>query len=244
MKLTIIGCWGGYPKAGGASSGYLLEKDDFTLAIDFGSGVLSKMQNFIGPEELNAVVLSHYHSDHIADIGVLQHARLIQGYLGKKTDPLPIYGHRFDEAEFNKLTYKDITYGVGYDGIKPIRIGPFEVEFARTKHSVPCFAMKFSTGGKSLVFTGDTAYTENLVPFARGAEVLLCECNFYGHQNGEEAGHMNSRDAGTLAVKASVKKLILTHLPHFGDTSLLVKEAGEIYGGPVQLAEYGQITVI
>lgn len=244
MKLTIIGFWGGYPKAGGASSGYLLEQDGFKLAIDFGSGVLSKMQNFIGPEELDAVVLSHYHSDHNADIGVLQHARLIQGYLGKKTEPLPIYGHRYDEAEFNRLTYKDITFGVGYDERGPNRIGPFDVEFARTKHSVPCFAMRFSVAGKSLVFTGDTAYTEYLVAFARGADVLLCECNFYGDQNGEEAGHMNSRDAGELAAKASVKKLILTHLPHFGDPSKLVKEAGEIYDGPIQLADYGQITVI
>lgn len=244
MKLTTIGFWGGYPKVNGASSGYLLEQDGFRLAIDFGSGVLSKMQNFIQPDELDAVIISHYHSDHIADIGVLQHARLVQGYLGKDMDPLPIYGHRLDEEAFARLSYKNITFGVEYSGDNPIQIGPFKVEFRRTKHSAPCFAMRFTSGGKSFVFTGDTAYTEELIPLAEDADVLLCECNFYGSQCGEDAGHMNSFDAGTLAEKARVKSLILTHLPHFGDHSLLLNEVAQKYAGPVKLAAYGQITSI
>lgn len=244
MKLTTIGFWGGYPKVNEASSGYLLEHENFYLAVDFGSGILSKMQNFIEPDELHAVILTHYHSDHIADIGVLQHARLIQGYLGKKQDTLPIYGHRLNEAEFAKLTYKNITIGVEYDGQKPLNIGPFAIEFLRTRHPAPCYAMRFTAGGKTLVFTGDTAFTEELVHFSKGADVLLCECNFYGHQSGEQAGHMNSFDAGTLAQGAEVKRLILTHMPHYGDLSLLKKEAGQKYDGPIGLASYGQITNI
>lgn len=244
MKLTTIGFWGGYPKVNEASSGYLLQHENFHLAIDFGSGVLSKIQNFIEPEELHGVILSHYHSDHTADIGVLQHARLIQSYLGKELNTLPIYGHRLDEEEFAKLTYKNITLGVEYDGQKPLNIGPFWIEFLRTRHPAPCYAMRFTAGGKTLVFTGDTAFTEELVQFSKGADVLLCECNFYGTQSGEGAGHMNSFNAGTLAQNAEVKSLILTHLPHYGDLTLLVKEARQKYDGPIQLAFYGQITNI
>ena len=100
MQVTIIGHWGGYPKVDEASSGYLIEHEGFQILLDCGSGVLSKLQKFIQPEMLNGVILSHYHPDHIADIGVLQHARLIRGLLGKKMECLPIYGHSSNKQEF------------------------------------------------------------------------------------------------------------------------------------------------
>lgn len=237
MKLTIIGFWGGYPKVNGASSGYLLEHDGFKLLIDCGSGVLAKLQTIVQPEDIDAMLLSHYHPDHIADIGVLQHARLIQGFLGKKSPVLPIYAHPFDEQEFKKLTYKEITKGIAYDPMKPMEIGPFQVSFVKTNHPVPCYAMRIEAGGKSLVYTGDSAFKEELIEFSLHADLLLCESNFYGHQNGRSAGHMTSIEAGNLAEKATVKQLVLTHLPHYGSLSELMEEASSEYHGKLRLAE-------
>lgn len=239
MKLTIVGCWGGYPKKDGASSGYLLEHDRFKLMLDFGSGVLSKLPNFVQPEELDALVLSHYHPDHIADIGVLQHARLIQGFLGKKSAQLPIYGHLKDKPEFAKLTYKNITKGIAYNPDKKLDIGPFRLSFMEAIHPVPCYAMRIEAGGKSLVYTADTAYKEEFVGFAEGCDLLLSECNFYGGQNGKGAGHMNSFDNGRLAQKAKVKQLVLTHLPHYGQLDQLIHEASGVYSGKISLAGEG-----
>lgn len=237
MKLTTIGFWGGYPKQNGASAGYLLELEGFRLLIDCGSGVLSKMQNVIQPEELDAVIISHYHPDHIADIGVLQHARLILGFLGKACPTLPVYGHHYNEQEFTKLTYKEITKGIAYDPATSMEIGPFTVSFLKTDHPVPCYAMKFEVDGKSLVYTADTSFKEELIEFSNNADVLLCECNFYGNQNGKPAGHMNSFDAGRLAQQASVKQLILTHLPQYGTLSDLIEEASTQFTGIIKLAE-------
>ncbi|MCM3767379.1 MBL fold metallo-hydrolase [Neobacillus niacini] len=237
MKLTIIGLWGGYPKKNGASSGYLLEHDGFKLLIDCGSGVLSKMQEAVQPEELDAVIISHYHPDHIADIGVLQHARLIQGFLGKQCPNLPIYGHIFDDYEFGKLTYKQITKGIRYDPNQVLEVGPFKVSFIKTDHPVPCYAMRFEADGKVLVYTGDSSFKDEFIDFGKGADVLLCECNFYGNQNGKSAGHMNSFDAGRFAKNAAVNQLILTHLPHYGNLSDLVSEASQEFTGIIKLAE-------
>ncbi|PLS02986.1 MBL fold metallo-hydrolase [Neobacillus cucumis] len=237
MKLTIIGYWGGYPKKNEASSGYLLEHDGFQLLIDCGSGVLSKLQNIIQPQELDAVILSHYHPDHTADIGVLQHARLIQGFLGNELPTLPIYGHSFNEHEFSKLTYKTITKGHAYDPEGTLTAGPFKLSFLKTNHPVPCYAMRIEAGGKTLVYTGDSSFKEEFIDFSRNADVLLCECNFYGNQNGRSAGHMNSVEAGQLAQKAEVKQLILTHLPHYGSLGELITEASVQYSGIIKLAE-------
>ncbi|KAB2337148.1 MBL fold metallo-hydrolase [Cytobacillus depressus] len=238
MKFTVIGYWGGYPKANEASSGYLLEHNGFHLLIDCGSGVLSKMQSFFQPEDLNGVILSHYHPDHTADIGVLQHARLIQGFLGKEMDCLPIYGHSQDEAEFAKLSYKNITKGIAYEPDQALTIGPFTVQFLLTDHPVPCYAMRIEAEGKSIVYTADTSYKEELVSFSSGADLLVCECNFYGNQNGKNAGHMTSVDAGTLASKANVRQLLLTHLPHFGQIEQLKEEAATKYSRLISLASY------
>ncbi len=237
MKLTIIGNWGGYPKKNGASSGYLLEHDGFHLLLDCGSGVLAKLQNVMEPEELDAVLLSHYHPDHNADMGVLQHARLIQGFLGKQMSTLPVYGHPFDHAEFTKLTYKDITFGIAIDPSQTLELGPFRVSFLKTDHPVPCYAMRMEAGGKTFIYTGDGSYKPELIDFCSGADFLLCECNFYGDQDGKKAGHMNSIEAGELAAKAGVKELCLTHLPHYGDTAELLKEAATQFTGTIKLAE-------
>jgi ribonuclease BN (tRNA processing enzyme) len=239
MKITIVGCWGGYPKANEASSGYLLEQDGFYFLIDCGSGVLSKLQTIVEPEELDGVILSHYHSDHIADIGVLQHARLIQGFLGKEMTCLPIYGHSFDSQEFAKLTYKNITKGISFQEDQPLEVGPLTIRFLRTNHPVECFAMRIEAFGKVLVYTGDTSFKEELATFAKNADLLLCECNFYGNQNGKNAGHMTSLDSGKLAKEAAVKHLVLTHLPHYGNVEQLKEEAATIYDGPITLANFG-----
>ena len=73
MKLTVIGCWGAYPGPGGASSGYLIENEragsSDRFLLDCGSGVLSKLHEYTDITKLNNIVLSHYHADHIADIG-------------------------------------------------------------------------------------------------------------------------------------------------------------------------------
>src|SRR5690625_4693694 len=93
MRLTIIGYWGGYPAEDEASSMYVLEKDSFMLVLDVGSGGLAKFQKYKSITDIDAVLLSHYHADHIADIGVLQHARLVQSYITGDETVLPMYGH-------------------------------------------------------------------------------------------------------------------------------------------------------
>ncbi|GAJ25934.1 metal-dependent hydrolase [Liquorilactobacillus sucicola DSM 21376 = JCM 15457] len=73
MKITILGFFGGYPYDGKATSSYLLQSDGYNLLLDCGSGALLNLEKELDPLQLNAVLLSHYHQDHIADIGVLQY---------------------------------------------------------------------------------------------------------------------------------------------------------------------------
>lgn len=241
MKMTVVGFWGGFPEAGEATSGYLFEHDGFRLLVDCGSGVLAQLQNYISPADLDAVLLSHYHHDHIADIGVLQYARLITSITKGELPQLPIYGHTFDATAFASLTHEPYTKGLAYNPEEVLQIGPFSISFLKTVHPVICFAMRITAGGKTVVYTADSSYIEGFVPFTEKADVFICECNMYANQDGSKAGHMNSIEAGEIARDANVGELLLTHLPHTGNPSQLVEEAKQIFNGRIVLAHSGYV---
>ena len=239
MKLTVVGHWGAYPEAGEATSGYLVEHNGFKLLVDCGSGVLSQLQHYCKLEELNAVIISHYHHDHIADVGPLQYSMDIGRALKKVTQPLPIYGHGLDQEEFGRLAKPPNTVAYMYSEKETTKIGPFSISFMRTNHKAICFAMRIEVDGEVLVYSADSSYKEEFNEFAKNADVFICETNFYAGQDGKPFGHMNSHDAASIAKAANVKTLLLTHLPHFGNTADLVEEAKSIFSGKVLLAEKG-----
>ncbi|MDC3417250.1 MBL fold metallo-hydrolase [Aquibacillus salsiterrae] len=238
MKLTVVGCWGAYPEQGAATSCYLVEKDGFTCVIDFGSGALSRIQAFKQILHINAVVLSHYHQDHIADIGVLQYSLLVQHSIHQTEGMLPIYGHELNREAFAKLSHQH-TRGVAYNPNEALKVGPFSFTFLKTVHPVPCYAMRISDGDTSIVYTADSSFQESFIPFCEGADLLVAEASFYEGQDGSNAGHMTSKDCADIAQQAGVKQLLLTHLPHFGDHQQLVKQAKHYYSGDVLLAVEG-----
>lgn len=241
MKLTVVGYWGGFPMANGATSCYVVEKDGFVLVIDLGSGALSNIQKYYHVLDINALILSHYHHDHVADVGVLQFARLIHSFVGEEKKVLPIYGHKEDEKGFASLTH-DYTKGIEYDPMgEPLKIGPFTITFLKTVHSVPCYGMRITDGECVIVYTADTAYQEVWAEFAKDADLLITDCNFYAGQDASKAGHMTSSEGATIAEMANVSEMILSHLPQFGDHSRLIDEASQHFKGKIRLAYEGLV---
>lgn len=241
VKVTVVGFWGGFPGANEATSGYLVEHDGFQLLVDCGSGVLSKLQNYIQVEDLDAIILSHYHQDHIADVGSVQFGRLINKYIGKGRDELPIYGHRFNQEPFSKLTMEGVSKGIAYDPNQKLKVGPFTISFMKTKHPVPCFAMNIMAGDQMIAYTADSSYFDEFIHFCDHADLLICESSFYDGQDGTNAGHMTSAEAGRLARDSNVKTLLLTHLPHYGNHQDLIEQAESWYNGNVVLAKSGYL---
>lgn len=240
MDITTIGIWGGYPNKNEATSSFLIEQDGFRCLIDCGSGVLAAVQNYSKLSELDAVIITHYHPDHVADIGVLQHAAMVGMQLKEWKTPLPIYAHDRDKAGFETLFYKGVTEGKALSVSQPIQLGPWEVSFCETVHPVYCLALKFTSNGKSAVFTADTAWKEELVDFASGADFIAAESNLYEKYVGLIQGHMSGRQAGELAARAGVKQMVLTHLPQYGELGEILESAKTAFSGDVEFAEIGR----
>lgn len=238
VKVTVLGFMGGYPSSTGATSTYLIEKDGYSILLDLGSGGLLTYQKYQKVTELQAVIVSHYHADHIADIGVLQHALLVQSYFQDNPPIIPVYGHAETLEAFESLTHH-YTMAVPYIERETLKLGPFFIRFLKTNHPVPCYGMRITDGRRTVVYTADTAYQSSWIPFSKNADLLIADCNFYKGQAGDEAGHMTSQEAGYIAREANVDKLLLSHLPHYGNHQQLVEEAQEEFNGDIVLAYEG-----
>ncbi len=239
MKMTVIGCWGAYPGESGATSGYLLQADNYNVLLDCGSAVLSKLHGYINVNDLDGVVFSHYHPDHTADTGVLQHAVIVQKALGKRLKPFTFYGHSEDPF-YRTLSLEDYTSFQGYTEGEGYSIGPFSFSFMKTPHPVPAFSMRITYRGRSLGYTGDTQWDDGLCSFFQGVDLLLCEASLYSKFKGTIPGHLTATEAGQLADRSSAERLVLTHLPHYGDHADLASEAAAVFHGPVDLAAEGK----
>ncbi|MFC5631811.1 MULTISPECIES: MBL fold metallo-hydrolase [Streptococcus] len=215
MKLTTLGCWGAYPYKDEGTTAYLLTgHDGFQFLIDCGSRAVNELEKEISPLDLDAVIISHYHPDHVADLGVLRH--YFQLYPKHLWEPkvLPIYAHDEDVSEFEKLTLPGVSQGFSYNTSGTETIGPFSITFIKTVHPVVCYAFRIveEATGQVFVFTADTGYFEDLETFAAGADLLLADVYLYeGNEN--HIAHLTSKEAGLLAQKTGVKKLVLTHMP-------------------------------
>lgn len=231
MKLTILGYWGGYPTRNAGTSSYLLESGGYHLWLDAGSASLIALENHVDPLDVDAVLLSHYHHDHIADLGVFQYTRQLKGTGEKRAPIVLIHGHTEDKENFQRLSMDRVSEGISYGENETFSIGPFDIATMRTLHPVPCFAFRIEerATGKVLVFTADSGYLESFVPFAKEADVLLADTNFFNGMENHRV-HMTATEVGRIAKEAHAKKLVLTHLPQVGDLELLKKQAIDEFG--------------
>lgn len=237
MKLTALGVWGGYPTRDAGTTSYLLQSEEgFNLLLDAGSRAVTELEHELSPNDLDAIILSHYHEDHIADLGALRQYRQLQTM---KPEILPIYGHQENEYEFSKLSLENVSEGIAYDVENGTSVGPFDIKFLKTVHPVICYAMRIveRATGQVLVYTGDTGYFTGLVDFSKDADILLADVYFF-KDKAKMPNHLSSVEAGEIAAQANVKKLILTHLPQVGDLQVLREEAQEVAENiPVDLAQ-------
>jgi ribonuclease BN (tRNA processing enzyme) len=231
MKLTCLGKYGPYPKAGCACSSYLLECMGKNIVIDLGCGALPRLLNKLDVKDIDAVVLSHLHADHMGDILTLRYALDAVKKLGIRETPLPVYMPAEPSAEAGLIASCKMIAPVYINDNTRHGIFGMDVRFALMTHSAPSYAMAFNAEGKKFVYSGDTRYDGNLIPFARDADLLLMEAAFFSSELTESAMHVSAEEAGLIGKKAGVRRLLLTHIFPPNDEDALLSEAIKNYPG-------------
>ncbi len=244
MHLTVLGCYGPYPPAGGACSGYLLQEEGYNLLIDCGNGVLSRLQEHLDFVNLNAVMLSHLHPDHYSDILIMRYGLVMARNSGRRSEPLKIYAPPEPESEYKRLPYKD-NYSIEPVGPgQNFKLGPFNIETESVVHAIPGIAIKIGSASGTLVYSGDTEYFSGLKDFAFGADLFLCEANYLDPDiKANLPNHLSASQAAQIAAGAEVKRLLLTHQHPDRDRELTRIEARQYYP-EVELAVESETYVI
>jgi ribonuclease BN (tRNA processing enzyme) len=244
VELIVIGAHGTWPPAGGATSGYLVRHEGYSILLDMGSGTVAKLQEHIGVFDLDAVFISHSHPDHVVDLYTYLFARM---FSPERPPPIPLFVAPKVVERVTPLLADDsgdMKLPQGFD-IRPIdggdrfETGPFRIEAREMSHTVPTVGIRLEADGAALAYTADTGPTEELLPLARDAGVLIADASWLDDGESRPPIHMTAREAGKVAADAGAGALVLAHLRPYIDRERSREEASGAFGGPVHLAAEG-----
>jgi ribonuclease BN (tRNA processing enzyme) len=241
VRITVLGGSGAWPTATQACSGYLVQDEGFTLLIDPGYATLPRLLEQVPARAVDAVLISHGHPDHCADLNPLLRARALDD------DPPPALDvHTLPGAVDAVLALDPPRMLAGAFAVREFTagqrfgIGPFDVRTWLLPHFVPNAGIRLASGTGTLAYTGDTGPSPDIAVLARDAGALLAEATYPHRVPPAAAAFLSSgRQAGQHAAAAGAGALLLTHLWPGTDPAAALAAAGESYPGPVSVAQPG-----
>jgi ribonuclease BN (tRNA processing enzyme) len=218
----VLGGASAGPNAGQGCSGYLVEEGDTQVVLDLGPDTLLELRRHTDFRTLDAVVLTHLHIDHMADVIALCWALAHNPV--RPPGPMPLWLPPGGSAMFAALAEVFQTHSDAGDAFEraftareyhpdaPLSIGSLTLTFISTKHYLPCWAIRVSgPTGRDLVYSGDAGPGSGLEQFAADAYALVAESMLLERINGQYGGS-TAAEAAQVAVDAGVEVLVITHL--------------------------------
>jgi ribonuclease BN (tRNA processing enzyme) len=225
--VTVLGTESALPSPTRVQTGAIIERGGNTFLIDCGSGITHRLaQAAIDYRDVDTVLLTHTHLDHVADLPTLAKARLLNGH-----DAFTVVGPQgtrdICDALFavDDLTDRlDLTVHELPTDTDPFAIDEFAIERASTDHSKPGYAYRVDD---RVTIAGDTAPTEPVCSLADGSEVLVRECAYPDRT--ESPGHSTPTALRELLADIDVDSILLTHPfpktePHADELATTVRE--------------------
>ena len=241
LELTPLGTGAAYGLPDQAQSGYLVRAGDTAVALDLGAGTFNRLAAEVDPRDLDAIIITHLHPDHLAD---LLAARVFMAHGPGIGHPLRVHAPPglMDRLEgiaggesWAGITAHDLPAGAG-----EMRIGDLVVRHAEVPHLPPTHAVRVEHGGRSITYGADCRPNQDLPALARDTDVLVLECTFGEQEIPDGAMHLNARAAGEMAGEAGARRLLLVHGQPDVDRARSVEIAAQAFGGPVEWARERQ----
>ena len=221
MLLTVLGTATPYPRPDEPCSGYLLQgeptADDrrTSVWIDAGTGTFAELQRRITLDQLDAVVISHRHADHSADLLVAYYALRFSEH--RPSGPIPLIA---PEGMLDRLAAYLGPSSVDelprvfdhrpMSGFGETSIGSLRLEWGPVQHGVPAFGLTVEEDGRRFAYSGDSAPCLSLEEIGEHATLFLVEAGYDTAPDGVPAHH-TPEDAGRTAAAAGAARLVLTH---------------------------------
>lgn len=241
MQLHVLGSGTAIPDADRFPAGYLVRTATAQTLVDLGPGVLRRFAAAGGDlRALDAVLLTHYHTDHCADLAALLFALRSPHFAGRR--PLHVHGAPGLVRLVGKLTeawpwLEPRGYELHLHELAP---GPFTVaglagEAVPIRHTAQSLGYRLTAEGGTLALSGDADECEELVTLARDADLFVCDA---ATPDGEKLdGHLTPGLAAAHAARAGARTLVLTHFYPACTGHDLAAMAARRFAGRVVVAE-------
>jgi ribonuclease BN (tRNA processing enzyme) len=221
MNITILGSGDAFGSGGRFNTCLHVEAGKQRMLLDCGSSSMVALNKAgIARNGISTLLFTHFHGDHFGGLpGFLLDAQ----FVSRRKEPLTIAGpvgvehrtwHALD-ADFPGAATNIWRFPIEFVEVSPeqpatlagVEIAAFAM--VHDERAGPCQGYRLSHGGKVFAFSGDTAWTQALIPLAAGADVLLVECYAYDLQL---ANHLDYRTLAAHRAELATPRIILTHM--------------------------------
>ncbi|MCL3776756.1 MULTISPECIES: MBL fold metallo-hydrolase [unclassified Actinomyces] len=271
MKLTVIGCTGSMSGPASAASSYLVQATGagqdgeeliYSVVLDLGPGSMGQMLRYLDPADLDALLISHCHADHMVDmVGMHVYRRW---HPAGALRPVLTVGpsellHRLNGVDGTPETE---TYATEFDFRTAVpgesfQVGPMTITPYTALHPVEAYGYRIEGPSEEvgpegrrrtvcLAFTGDTDLCEPICEMADGVDLLLAEAAFVEGRDTVRGMHLTGKRAGQLAAgtagqvpRRPVGQLVLTHIQPWTEHRIPLRNAALAYEGPLEAATAG-----
>lgn len=246
MQLTILGS--GSIAVNRNCSAYLIKVKNNHLLLDCGAGAYKQLiTSGIDLEKIGSIFITHTHVDHVNDFQALLWRYM---YGSKRKKQLNIYGPKGFKRFFSNLVklypqFSNTKFRLRINELDNIstKIGAVKVIAKRVRHTKYSNAYRVEYNKKSIVYSGDTDYCDEIIELSKNADILILECSMPDDKKAK--GHLTPMLCSKIASMANVKKLVLTHFypeceklnlrliiqKEFKGDIVIAKDLAEIYNG-------------
>lgn len=216
MKVHFLGCGDAFGSGGRNQTAYLLEEAGRLYLLDCGPSALFALKRAgLDPNALEAIFLTHLHGDHF---GGLPFFFIDYLYNTPRQRPLPVAGppgtaERTRSLMGSMYGEKPLPF-VEFHVLEPgsrTSLARAEVLAFRVPHQTDAIslALKVTIAGKTVLFSGDSSWTDDFIGQSEGTDLFICECCFF---DTDSTAHMSYTTIAANRDRLRCKRLILTHM--------------------------------
>lgn len=244
IQLRILGCAGGYPDAGNPTSGYLVSYGNKNILIDCGSGVLSELQKHGPISQIDAIILTHLHSDHISDIPVLKYALEMKKLHHEEIHPIPVYAPQNPQKQRESIMGDEnlVLYSISEDSA--VELFGAIITFRHTKHSVECYSVRIDYNGSVISYSSDTSFDPGLNEIFENADLAIMDCGSLDNDPYSSRNHMSPGECYSIFLHSNIKRVVLSHLIPYYNIFDVIKEASDKGDWPFEIAQLNNVYII
>jgi ribonuclease BN (tRNA processing enzyme) len=220
MQVQFIGCGDALGSGGRYNTCFHVTGEHVNLLIDCGASSLPALKRLkIVRDDIDLILITHFHGDHFGGLPFL----LLDAQFSRRTRPLLIAGPQgiegrltqLREALFENSSRTKPAFDLAVVALMPdetrtfgaVTVTPFPVVHGES--GGPHLAYRLEAEGRVVTYSGDTEWTETLVPAARDADLFIAEAYYYDKI---VKNHLSLKTLEAHLAQIKAKRLILTHM--------------------------------